>query len=228
MRDLVVGVDGAHGGWVAVALGGGRFAGAAFLPSFVEVLAWRADAAAVAVDIPIGLPTRGHREADLAAKRFLRRRPASVFLTPPREALEAATHREASTTGRRLTGKGVSQQAFALRGKILEVDALVRTGDRIIEVHPEVSFEELAGATISGSPLASKKTWNGLMRRRELLARGGIRIPAHLPGVTAQPDDVLDAAAAAWSALRYSRGEAESLPLDPPRDRRGRLVAIWR
>jgi predicted RNase H-like nuclease len=39
-------------------------------------------------------------------------------------------------------------------------------------------------------------------------------------------DDVLDAAAAAWSADRLARGEAEPLP-DPPAMVDGREVAIW-
>jgi predicted RNase H-like nuclease len=38
--------------------------------------------------------------------------------------------------------------------------------------------------------------------------------------------DVLDAAAAAWSADRIARGLARSLP-DPPEEIRGRKVAIW-
>ena len=40
-------------------------------------------------------------------------------------------------------------------------------------------------------------------------------------------DDVLDAAAAAWSARRIAAGEAISLPAHPPVDTRGRPIAIW-
>jgi predicted RNase H-like nuclease len=39
-------------------------------------------------------------------------------------------------------------------------------------------------------------------------------------------DDVLDAAAAAWSANRIAKGEAVSLP-DPPESKDGLQVAIW-
>jgi predicted RNase H-like nuclease len=42
----------------------------------------------------------------------------------------------------------------------------------------------------------------------------------------APADDVLDAAAAAWTARRKAVGEARSLP-DPPELIRGRPVAIW-
>ncbi len=58
----------------------------------------------------------------------------------PRDALRASNHREASDLAKSLTGKGISQQAYALRKKILEVDEVVRPGDPIYEVHPEVSF----------------------------------------------------------------------------------------
>jgi len=42
----------------------------------------------------------------------------------------------------------------------------------------------------------------------------------------AAPDDVLDAAVAAWTAARKANGEAATLPPEPPL-RDGRAVAIW-
>jgi predicted RNase H-like nuclease len=71
-----------------------------------------------------------------------------------------------------------------------------------------------------------KRTWNGLMERRALLAAAGIEIPGDLPGCDAAADDVLDAAAVAWTAARKVRGEARTLPEEPPWDG-GRAVAIW-
>ncbi|MFI6764988.1 DUF429 domain-containing protein [Streptomyces sp. NPDC050355] len=41
------------------------------------------------------------------------------------------------------------------------------------------------------------------------------------------PDDVLDAAAAAWTAHRIACGRARSVPNPPERDAGGRPVAIW-
>lgn len=41
------------------------------------------------------------------------------------------------------------------------------------------------------------------------------------------PDDVLDAAAAAWTAHRIAHGRAHSLPDPPEHDADGRPVAIW-
>ena len=51
------------------------------------------------------------------------------------------------------------------------------------------------------------------MERLDLLERNGITVPSAL-GVAgaAAPDDVLDAAAAAWTAGRIANGAARSLP----------------
>ena len=80
----------------------------------------------------------------------------------------------------------------------------------MIEVHPEVSFRAMFGAPIP----YSKKTWNGQMQRRQLLANVGLELPEQIEGDggTVPVDDILDAAAAAWTARRWTNGEAESLP----------------
>ena len=51
------------------------------------------------------------------------------------------------------------------------------------------------------------------MTRRAALAGAGIVLPDDLgAGGNVPPDDVLDAAGAAWSAGRIASGSAESLP----------------
>ncbi len=221
---LVVGVDGWRRGWVAISLRNGRFAGAEVFARFEDLLAAHGHADAIGVDIPIGIPVSGPRPADVEAKRRLGRGGSSVFPTPPRTVLESPDHASATALHVQLAGHGLSQQSFALRPKILEVDALVTASDPVIEVHPEVTFIELAGERLS----ASKKTWAGVMRRMALLSEAGIDLPVDLGAASVVPvDDVLDAAAVAWSADRYARGEALSLPADPPRDQRGREVAVW-
>jgi predicted RNase H-like nuclease len=97
-------------------------------------------------------------------------------------------------------------------------------GGRIIEVHPEASFRELSGAPLE----ASKKTYNGLMLRMLLLEKAGIRIPHQLEIGRVNVDDVLDAAAAAWSAHRYANRTAHSIPGPERWQKDGdRVVAIW-
>lgn len=212
---LVAGVDGYRSGWVAVSLDPSGDVQVSTHASFPEVLSLRARV--IGVDIPIDPPGLGARPTDAAARAFVGGRASSVFPTPPRAALEARTFAEASEVARTITGKGISQQAFALGRKILEVHPLAEVDERVIEVHPEVSFCRLAG-----EPLAeSKHTPEGLERRRALLAEAGIVLPGAVRGVPEA--DLLDAAACAWSAARYARGAAEALPADHS----GRLGAIW-
>jgi predicted RNase H-like nuclease len=115
----------------------------------------------------------------------------------------------------------MSKQSYAIGAGIFEVDAALQ--DRVYEVHPEVCF-----AAMKGEPLPySKRSWNGLMERRRLLAGVGIEIPDDLAGPGAiPPADVLDAAAVAWSAQRIATGLAKALPESPPAHS-GRPVAIW-
>ncbi|WP_433894570.1 DUF429 domain-containing protein [Streptomyces sp. CA-111067] len=100
-----------------------------------------------------------------------------------------------------------------------------RDGRSPYEMHPEVSFQAMAG----GTPLSqSKKSWRGQAVRRALLAAAGIQLGDELGEADSVPtDDVLDAAAAAWSAHRIAVETAQRLPATAERDAAGRLVAIW-
>lgn len=211
---------------MAILLRGRAAASAAFAARFADLLAAIPTGALVAVDIPIGLPERGWRKADAAARQFLRGQASSVFSTPPRPVVEAPNYQEANRRCRELTGQGLSRQAFALAGKILDVDrSRAEVGARLYEVHPEVSFRALATTPLQ----AGKRTWTGHTQRRALLEQAGIVVPADLgsAGRMAGVDDVLDAAVAAWSAQRIAAGIARSLPDPPERDAEGRAVAIW-
>jgi predicted RNase H-like nuclease len=214
---LVAGVDGYRKGWVAVELDPSGDVQVSTHPTFSEVLS--SQARVIAVDIPIDPPGLGSRATDAGARAFVGgSRASSVFPTPPRAALEARTFAEANEIARTVTGKGISQQAFGLARKILEVHALADVDERVIEMHPEVSFRELAGEPV----LESKHTASGLAQRRELLAAAGIVLPGAVPGVPEA--DLLDAAAGAWTAARYAAGMAKPVPPEHS----GRLGAIWR
>jgi predicted RNase H-like nuclease len=206
----VAGVDGTKGGWVAIVLEDGRFAGDFLLrpvdTDFVEL----ADAESVAVDIPIGF---GPREADRAARTFLTGTASVVFPAPPRNVLEAPFGPELR----------VSAQAHALGPRILHVTDLARRDTRFCEVHPEVSFRAMNGGRSLGN---RKKSAAGALQRLELLRGAGIELTALDEAGPAPLDDVLDAAAAAWSAQRIATGAAQSLP-DPPEEIDGYPVAIW-
>ena len=138
----------------------------------------------------------------------------SVFPTPPRDVLEADTYQDALRLSRKRYGIGLTAQSYALRRRILETDAVARSEQRLIEIHPEVTFRALAGRPLS----SSKRSWNGHSERRRLLSGVGLSLPDRLPEPvgTVPAHDVLDAAAAAWSAGRYAAGEALSLPNELP------------
>jgi len=220
----VLGVDGCVGGWIVVELTDGAVSDCRFATSFAEIASM--DGIAIGVDIPLGHAMSGPRPADVAAKLELGARRNSVFHAPTPTALEQQTHAEASAAQRAATGLGLSMQAWRLGPKILDATPVwAADPERVREVHPEVSFQALAG----GSPLRGKKTWAGHRTRCELLRAAGIEVPDDpgLAGVRGAPDDVCDAAVVAWSATRIARGEAESLPEPPEHDSDGRPVAIW-
>jgi predicted RNase H-like nuclease len=222
---VVVGVDACKSGWIAVALDGARVDGF-YLPTIDTLTAVITDPEAIAIDIPIGLPEAGRRRADVEARRFLGPRRNSVFFTPVRAALEATSHHTATVLSSQATGWGLSQQAYRLAKKILEVDAwLPGAPCRVWEVHPELSFALLMGQPAS----APKKTWAGMVERRRALLAAGIGVDriAGSAGQHAAVDDMLDAAAAAWSARRLSSGCGRSFPDPPCRGPDGRPVAIW-
>lgn len=238
-RGLVAGVDGVTGGWVMAVTG---VAGG----SPVEFSLWAtlgdlwSEARArrvlvVAVDMPAGLPGAERREADREAHRLLGARRASLFWTPPLCALDAADHVEANRRSWEETGRGLSAQAFGLMPKIRELRETLAPDDfaphsrpRAVEVHPESSFVRLAGEPMS----ESKREHAGHQQRLETLAAVFPNIAdAAVSAPPAGPprpglDDLLDAAAAAWTARRIVAGDAECLGAGE-QDETGYPMHIW-
>ena len=182
--------------------------------------------AVTGIDMPLGLLAAGWRDADILARRALGRRGVTVFAIPPRPVWECATYAEANRTCRELTGKGLAAQSWGLRRKILEADeyrrrpATAAAGIRLHEVHPELAFAALAGAPLPDS----KHTPAGLAARRALLAQAGIILPARVAG--APENDLLDAAAVAWSARRIAAGQAVVLTNPVQRSDDGSEIAV--
>jgi predicted RNase H-like nuclease len=232
-RLTVTGVDGCARGWVAVALRlehpeGPGHAGvvAAVRVAVAATLDGLPLAGVTGIDMPLGLLGDGWRDADLLARRALGRRGVTVFAIPPRPVWECQTYAQAGRACRELTGKGFSVQAWGLRRKIAEADAYRRRASSLLppvqlyEVHPELSFAAMAGAPLTDS----KHTKAGLAVRRGLLAEAGIMLPLAFPG--AAEDDVLDAAAVAWSARRVAEGRATVLTTLSQRADDGGEIAI--
>ena len=206
----VAGVDGTKGGWVAILLEDGTFVRDAVLRPVETDFSELGEVDVIAVDVPIGF---GPREADRAARRFMKGAASVVFSAPGRAVLELPFG----------PGLGVSAQAHALGDRIRWVTELAARDGRLWEVHPEVSFR----AMNDGGPLRHrKKSAGGALERMQLLRDHGIVLRDLGAAATVPLDDVLDAAAAAWSATRIVHGTARSLP-DPPEPRDGRQIAIW-
>lgn len=212
-RALVtLGADGCKGGaWVAAMIDGEGVLSwhAARDTAALLALADEHDADAVALDVPIGLPSRGGRRAcDALARSRIGDRRSSVFAAPPREVLACATYAEA-----RPLAPSLSAQAFGLVPRIREVDLLLRERGpdvhaRVVECHPEVAFAALAAGRVD---LATKRSAAGALQRIALLEKAfDARLPTDVPP-TASLDDALDAAACALVALGWARGEAEVL-----------------
>jgi predicted RNase H-like nuclease len=185
---------------------------------------------AIGIDIPIGLAEHGLRRCDLLARDAAGPRRSSVFVTPVRAAFACPDFASAVALNRERTGVGFSIQAYGLKAKILDVDAFVRgSKHRVVEVHPELSFAAMAGGPI----VDAKTTWAGLQRRRVLLLAEGIDIDGdlggtlHTAGRRTGIDDLLDAAAVAWTARRVARGQAISRPDPPEVLDDGWPTAIW-
>ena len=215
----VLGLDGCRGGWLGALVTDGEVRWLR-LDDISAALA--VDAAVIGVDMPIGLPATGRRECDLLAKQLLGAAHPRVFLTPPRGVLAAPDHTVANELHRGLVdGAGMSVQTWHIVARIAEVDQ-VADDERLVEVHPELSFAALAGRV-----LAPKRTAAGRAERLAALDRW-------LPGAVGRTDlpsgplaiDALDALAAAWSATRHLSGTARVLPAEPPRDERGRPMRI--
>ncbi len=207
----VLGVDACgKQGWIGIRLVDGAYAGSLVGVRLDGLIERVAGVAVIGVDMPLGLVEKGWRAADLEARMLLGVRRSSVFLVAPRAAWQESDYAAAGERCAELAGARLSRQAWALAPKLREARACWLGDQRVHEVHPEVSFRALAG----GAPLAyGKKTWRGQHVRRRLLAAAGVVLPDELGEADRVPaDDVLDAAAAAWSAHRIALGVAGRIP----------------
>ncbi|WP_083966599.1 DUF429 domain-containing protein [Demequina globuliformis] len=228
----VLGLDSCKGGWVVVTANTSGILDIATAPDVsaaVDRGHTRWGATTVVIDIPIGLPDRSTRATEREARSRLGPLRSSVFDVPIRDAIYAPSRAEADLISRERAERGVGAQSFALAPKIIEVDAYVRdrapSGIEIREGHPEVSFAAMQGAPLT----ASKKTLKGALLRHSLLARAGLSVPldAELALKGTGFDDVFDAAAMAWTALRISEREAFPLVEPPQRFSDGIECTMW-
>lgn len=209
----VLGVDGCSVGWVGVAWDEQVSTLVALdIQQLVSEAMRHFTIEAVAIDTPIGLSSHADRAPEAHARRRLPGRASTVFSAPALAALRAETYEEANAANKAVLGKGLSRQAFGILPKIADVHDWLMTEPAVpvIEVHPEVCFATMNGDVVRHP----KRTAGGAVIRRRLLEQEGLVVPTtRVRG--AAPDDVVDAAAAAWTARRFADGLAERLPPEP-------------
>jgi predicted RNase H-like nuclease len=229
----LAGVDGCTKGWFRICRDSGT-GDLAFdvLESASDLIQVTPCPTLVELDIPIGLPARGPRECDRAARKVLGPRRSSVFPAPVRAALAANDRQEASDITQRIDGRRVSVQAWAICCKIREVDDTLRQSSdarrKIAEVHPEVSFWAWNGERPMDD---AKKERNGLRQRLALAEEwlgAGILEKARGRNLKKDlaDDDIVDAIAGLWTVHRIASGEAHTLPGQPNTDDTGLPMRI--
>lgn len=216
MVVVLAGLDGTRAGWIAALRedpsGKVSIAGVeAFLP-WAKALP---RGSVIGIDMPMGLRAKteaGGRSCERAARAFLGKgKTSSVFSTPSRRAVYAATWEDACAIVQRdVQGRtGISRQAWNIFPKVREIDAALskRLPLDMREAHPEVAFATMNGGK---AVLASKKSDTGRAARLRLLKKAGLDAGPFLTrrptGCTA--DDLIDAFACLWAAERIYTGVA--------------------
>lgn len=230
LSGTAYGVDGCRAGWLYFALGRSGEPGWSVVGAIEELVSTANDSDRIFVDVPIGLP-RGPegRFCDREARQRLGTGfTGTVFPAPVRAALAADTYEDANRISREETGKGMTQQTFAILPRIREVDGLLRRSEKarhiVREVHPEICFWALAG----GSPLSNRKKTDGGFHERFALLEGFrpsvgeefARIRTEFRCWDVADDDILDAMAAAITAST-DPAALRTLPEHPTMDSRG-------
>lgn len=234
--EWIAGIDGCPAGWmVAMApLSGPMALRVLVVPRLALLDDPERPLAALAIDMPIGLPDRiegSGRRAERAVRPLLGARQSSVFSIPARAAVEAEDYRQACDAALASSDppRKVAKQAFNLFAKIRELDGWIRTEGRpgypVVETHPELVFRRLKGRPLEHP----KKTEEGKGERRALLAAAGIPAASFqaAPPKGAGKDDLLDAMACLLTARRVAGGMAEAHPDPFDRDRFGLPMAIF-
>ena len=210
MQGTVVGVDGCPAGWVCFQVDlQSRTTSVKVVSKISELISVSPRPNLIGIDILIGLPLKGARACDMAARRLLGQpRSSSVFPAPVRATLAARNYEQACKLSLEAHGKSMSKQAYEIIGKIREVDELMTPELQtwVFEVHPEVSFYTLNGRQ---SLKHSKHEREGKDERMRLLLPHYPAILKHLGELKRAQvgdDDLLDAAVAAWTAEMVTTG----------------------
>lgn len=227
-----VGVDGCKEGYVAVNITDDSF-NIDIFKSIEEICFKYRESKSVIIDMPIGLP---ENEKDIRpeayARKILSSRASCVFNVPCRQAVYKNEYHEANEINKRILGKGLSKQSFAIFNKIREIDEFLHKEsgfkNKIIEGHPEVCFAMLNYNEGSNKPIyENKKTKEGIQKRLDLLEKyydktreieNMIFSDSKLSKIK---DDVIDALCLAVVGRLGIKNGFKTLPENPMKDDRG-------
>ena len=225
-EHFVVGIDWMNPYWLAAEILGDDIS-IRKLPHIADINNLYANADAVLIDIPIGLPeniTENIARPDCAARHQLSDgRKSSIFPVPCRQAINIDNYAGASEKNRQILGKKLTSQSFAFSKTIRQVDDFLATHhtwrNRLMESHPEVAFQILNG----GNGLChSKHTNEGIAERIAVLRVYGVDpLPLFTGFALKQYPDVLDALCLAVSAQLGCRNSFRTIPETPSNDSRG-------
>lgn len=228
---MFIGVDGCKAGWFAISLTDGFEWDAEVFPDIASLWSQKAGAELILIDIPIGLRDTdlNERRCDKEARALLgTKRGPSVFPSPCRAAVYAATPEDAKRVNLENTGRSLSHQTLAIIPKIKQTDQFLTSnmGTRLVirEVHPEVCFWALNNEE---STIFKKKDKRGITERLEILKSvfpqaeeifNNVR-DKYLRKQVAE-DDILDALVAAITAKQLKSG-LRTIPGKPEIDEKG-------
>lgn len=193
------------------------------------------DVETIAVDVALGHEDpvghgSGLRACDRAARDVLGPASDRMFVLPPPAVFEADTYHDALEACRAHGWPELEPPLWFARERLEALAQAAGEDQRLVEVHPELSFAHMNGLRGEVEPADGYgDSWAALNERLELLHEGGLHPEGHLEGAEdPDPRAALDATAAAWSAHRAARGEAARLPEEPPEDpRTGREVVLY-
>lgn len=223
-----IGIDGCKDGWFCVFLGEDDEWVYSVVPDAAALGEIVGKVNSVLIDIPVGLLDKGpdERLCDKAARKLLgAKRASSVFPAPARQVLVASNYQEALDISRESTGRGLSQQAWAIVPKIREIDSLLSSRIELQgvmrECHPELCFWALNGQS---SMKYNKKKEEGKQERLAVLERFFPQCHELYEQASSEflrkqvaHDDIIDAMVCAVTS-KYGYGNYSTVPTDPVRD----------
>jgi predicted RNase H-like nuclease len=202
-QEWLAGVDGCPGEhWIAAFIRtSGELGERRVFSRFADILDAPEKPSIIAVDVPIGLPECGGREAESAVRPMLGRLKRSVFPIPTRRAIFAelgpfedqqaryAAHQRACAVAAATSkpSERITIQAFGLFQKIREVDALLRSNARLKDAFTRHIPSWRSANSMASAHLMRQRRWRAVLMRRGLRCAAGCSRMSDFPPRSSKP-----------------------------------------